>query len=181
MSAPAFIFLSKSIYIFIHALFNIWQIGRALIKLRKIHIILCYYFCIFVKSSTIPAQRNSQYLIWKIRFISESFGCKQSLYCAVKAECSLENLRFYGVQFQHKLFERLSMALRHILWNRPFSSLLAVPCALSIWIFLPFCVYKEGRSQLLNIGQGTRPARTHFIGLSVLERGKMTQDKIEDC
>ena len=47
--------------------------------------------------------------------------------------------------------------------------------------FLPFCVYKEGRSQLLNIGQGTRPARTHFIGLSVLERGKMTRDKIEDC
>ena len=34
LSAPAFIFLSKSIYIFIHALFNIWQIGRAAIKLR---------------------------------------------------------------------------------------------------------------------------------------------------
>ena len=81
LSALSFIFLSKSIYIFIHALFNIWQIGRAAIKLRnmKIHayysMLLLVHFCkfqfpILLDASMYLLCSKSRMLTWELGFNS---------------------------------------------------------------------------------------------------------------
>ena len=110
---------------------------------------------------------------WVFWMQAESLLCSKSRMLTWKLEILRSSIPTQIVWATFNGFEAHLVKIDHFL--------VAVPCSLSIWIVLPFCVYKEGRSQLFNIGQGTRPARTHFIGLSVLERGKMTLDKIEDC